>query len=174
MSDDASFTQYPSYGEKNARKSHFVAIFFIILFVVILILVGLYFLGASKKGTFNPLTVKPTEAPSASTEEGEQTPTATPTPVQLERSDLSLTVLNGSGVAGAAGDVSEILEDLGYTVESTGNASKFDYTGITILISEEKKDYSDLLKKDLADEAKTIKVEVDDNLKADAEVIVGK
>lgn len=177
MSEDSSFSNYPSYGEKNSRKSHFVAFFFIILIIVIIILVGLYFLGASKKGTFNPLTPSNNAAaptPLRPTDSAGQAPTSTPTPLPLDRGDLSITVLNGSGVAGAAGDVSEVLKDLGYTVKSTGNASKFDYTGITILISEDKKAYGDLLKKDLADEAETIEVEVDDNLKADAEVIVGK
>jgi hypothetical protein len=83
MSEDSSFSNYPSYGEKNSHKSHFVAFFFIILIVVIIILVGLYFLGASKKGSFNPLTtINKTVTPAPS---GKPSPTLTPTPVALER-----------------------------------------------------------------------------------------
>lgn len=167
MSEDASFTQYIPQSEKNVRKSHFVTIFFVILFLVIVILVGLYFLGASKKGTFNPLPAKPTVTPIPT-----NATTPSPTPAELDRGDLTISVLNGSGVKGAAGDTSETLKDLGYTVKTVGNAKQYDYTGITILITEKKKAYLDLLKKDLADE--TIKTEIDDDLTVDAEVIVGK
>lgn len=176
MSDDASFSNYPSsYGEKNVRKSHFITIFFAILFAVVVLLVGLYFLGAYRKNQLQQ------GAPS-NTSSNSTKPTATPapsvmptaTPVALERKKLEITILNGSGVAGAAGDISTKLKKLGYTIKSTGNASKFDYTGVTIFITEENKAYLDMLKKDLADEDTTIEATVDDKIKADAEVIVGK
>ncbi len=171
MSEDSSFSNYPSPADKNSHKSHFVAVFFIILIVVIIILVGLYFLGASKKGTFNPMipsTQKATPTPK------EVAPTITPTPVALERSELEISVLNGSGVAGAAKDISTHLEDLGYTVKRVTNASKFDYQDVTILITKEKSEYLEMLKKDLADKNANIETEIDDDLSVDAEVIVGK
>lgn len=170
MSEDASFSQYPSYPDKNPRKSHFVAIFFIILVIVVIILVGLYFLGASKKGTFNPIaSVRPSATPVPSRE-----PTPTPTPISLDRSSLEIAVLNGSGVAGAAKGISSHLEDLGYTIKRVGNASKFDYVAVTILIKKDKSDYLEQLKKDLAEKAKSIETEIDEDLTVDAEVIVGK
>lgn len=183
MSEESSFSNYPSYGEKNVRKSHFVAIFFIILLVVIIILVGLYFLGASKKGSLKVIpSATPTHS-SGKTGSGQApttaqqvtaTPTLTPTPATLDRSKLNVVVLNGSGVAGAAQNISTTLSDLGYTVKSVGNASKFDYVGVTIFIKTDKKEYLDMLKKDLAKKAPTITANVDDTIKNDAEIIVGK
>ena len=40
---------------------------------------------------------------------------------------LQLVVLNGSGRAGIAGQVSELLRQYGYTVVSTGNADHFNH-----------------------------------------------
>ncbi len=181
MSEQSSFSNYPSYGEKNGRRSHFVAIFFIILLVVIIILVGLYFLGASKKGSLKlPPTAKPThsassgQAPTSAQQAPTATPTLTPTPVTLDRSKLNIIILNGSGVAGAAQNISTTLSDLGYTVKSVGNATRFDYVGVTISIKTDKKAYLDMLKKDLVKKAATITTNTDDTIKADAEVIVGK
>lgn len=178
MSEDASFSNLPSYGEKNSRKSHFVTIFFAILLGVVVLLIGLYFLGAYKKGQLQSIIpsrqTSSTGSVQQSTPAPSEKPTATPTPVKLDRGELEIIVLNGSGVAGAAGDISTALKDLGYTVKSVGNASKFDYKGVTIFIKEDKKEYVEMLKKDLADKDATIETSFDDKLKADAEIIVGK
>lgn len=90
----------------------------------------------------------------------------------LNRNMLTVNVLNGSGVAGAAGETADTLRDLGYTVETVGNADTYEYEGITIVITKEKEAYLELLKKDLA--GKKIQTEIDDDLAVDAEVIVGK
>lgn len=47
---------------------------------------------------------------------------ATPTPGALTREEISLEILNGSGVAGAAGDAAEEFEELGYQIAEIGNA----------------------------------------------------
>lgn len=169
MSDESAFSPLSGQTEKHIKKSHFVTVFFIVLILVIVILVGLYFLGASKKGTFNPIPAPPTATPFPTA-----AVTPTPTPEALDRGELTINVLNGSGVSGAARGTSETLKDLGYAVKTVGNADEFDYEGITIVIKDEKKEYLDLLKKDLADEKITIETKVDDTLTVDAEVIVGK
>src|SRR6185369_800473 len=135
----------------------------------VIILVGLYFLGASKKGS-----IKAAPAATPTPTIVQQIPTATPTPGTLDRSKLNLVVLNGSGVAGAAKGISSRLGDVGYTVKKVGNAERFDYKGVTILVTKAKKGYGDLLKKDLAGKADSITVTVDDTISEDAEVIVGK
>lgn len=50
------------------------------------------------------------------------TPSPTPTPV-LNRSDLTIRVLNGSGKRGVAGELAKYLEGLGYSVSLTGNTN---------------------------------------------------
>jgi hypothetical protein len=168
-------TPYSAYPEKQARKSpHFVAIFFVILFVVIVILVGLYFVGVNKKGIGKPTALPTPTAKPQPTQGPSITQTPTPTIVELKRGDLTIAVLNGSGVSGAARGISSHLEDLGYTIRRVGNATKFDYVAITIFITDEKKEYLDLLKKDLAGRADSIETEIDNDLSVDAEVIVGK
>ena len=52
---------------------------------------------------------------------------ATPTPeaeTQLKREEISLEILNGSGVSGLAAKTAKIFEDLGYKVVSTGNSDR--------------------------------------------------
>ena len=115
-------------------------------------------------------------------------PTSTPTPTKapilgskdsttgLDRSDLNISVLNGSGETGAAGKISTFLKELGYTVSSVGNAETYDYTNVTILIKTSKKDYLPLLKKDI-EGTYTVGATSEDltaSSSADAHVIVGK
>ncbi len=60
------------------------------------------------------------------------TPTATvaptPTTKPLERAQISVAVLNGSGKTGAASKMATYLEALGYKIQRTGNATE-DVTG---------------------------------------------
>lgn len=82
------------------------------------------------------------------------TPRPTTNPVDsasgLDRSDLSVVVLNGSGKAGAASQLRDTLISLGYDVTSIGNADTQDYEKTVIETNESTKKYIDLLKKDLS------------------------
>lgn len=77
--------------------------------------------------------------------------TTTETASTLKREDLKIQVLNGSGVAGAAGKAKDFLEGLGYTDVAVGNADASNYQETEISVLEEKSDYLDLLKKDLSE-----------------------
>lgn len=114
------------------------------------------------------------------------TPLASPAPevsplpssspeVQLNRKDLQIQVLNGSGVVGAAKKAQDYLEGLGYKVAAVGNASSSDYTTTQISLKDSKKDYLSILKKDLLgkyDVANTAD-SLEDNSKYDAVIILG-
>ncbi|OGY28427.1 MAG: hypothetical protein A2Z42_00570 [Candidatus Woykebacteria bacterium RBG_19FT_COMBO_43_10] len=65
------------------------------------------------------------------------------------KKDFSVRILNGSGLAGAAGKMRDFLSSKGYTVESVGNAENFNYQTTTVQIKTSKKDISSLLTKDL-------------------------
>ena len=109
-------------------------------------------------------TAMPTEAPE-------------PTPaVELERGDLSIQVLNGGGVAGAAGAAEEYLKGLGYVVADTGNAANFDYELTQIMIKPDSSAYKSLLISDLEEKYELASElgEVDEDSKYDVIVIVGK
>ena len=107
-----------------------------------------------------------------------QSPTETPTPEPAEstaREDISVHVLNGSGVAGAAGKVADLLREKGYTKVTTGNADEYTYTDITIRAGGENKALSEQVKTDLEEDLTIAGVETADIASAsDVEVIVGK
>ena len=118
-------------------------------------------------------TPTPLVAPSEVTPTGEISPSPTP---KISRADLKIKVLNGTGVPGAAGKVAELLEKFGWQGIKTGNADNFDYQKTVIQIKESKKEYFELLKKDLSSkytlEEEPQTLSEDENF--DAVIIVGK
>lgn len=158
---------YDTSKKENGSKKLFVIIGVIIL---ILSIGGAIFAinGSNKEEEVTPTpTLAPTEEITP-TEEETPTPstTETPTPSKkvsptpskakttdasgLDRSTLSVTVQNGGGVPGAGSKMSTILKDLGYNVLSAGNADNFDYEKTVIQVKSTKKEFLDLLKKDLS------------------------
>ncbi|MBF8249867.1 MAG: Cell envelope-related transcriptional attenuator [Candidatus Levybacteria bacterium] len=94
----------------------------------------------------------------------------------LDRSTLSVTVQNGSGVEGVAGKAAAILKDFGYNIISTGNADNYNYVGVTIKVKKEKSNFADLLKKDLSKDYTISKTSSDlsPNSSPSAVIIIGK
>lgn len=93
----------------------------------------------------------------------------------LDRSELSIEVQNGSNKSLAATKLSEILRSLGYHILSITNAENADYLDLTIEIKQEELDFVSLLKKDLGDSylvASVSALPVDS--KFDAIIIVGQ
>lgn len=110
--------------------------------------------------TQEPLpTEEPTEAPTPS---GPTSRVTSPTPTRtsaassvdkatgLDRADITVAIQNGSGVAGAAGKMSTLLQDLGYEIGATGNADSFDYEDVTIQVKPAFSKYLPLLKSDIS------------------------
>lgn len=122
--------------------------------------------GLISQVSFTEPTATPTPTPE---------PTATPTPTpELEREDLRVKVLNGSGTPGLAGDLRDILRELGYSDIVTGNADTFDYEETVIQLKDESEEYFSTLQEDLND---TVEVEsfeeLDEDDAADAVIIIG-
>lgn len=64
-------------------------------------------------------------------------PTSTPTPTPtFEKAGVSVSVLNGTGTPGQAGDVKQTMTDLGYASIETGNADSPDNTTTTVAFSD--------------------------------------
>lgn len=162
------------------------------LFIIAVLFFGSKFLGQNKNQDINDDTavVTPTEEPSVTTEvfptdtpTPSLTPTLTPKPTvnpidkstNLNRSKLSVTVQNGSGVAGAASKVADELKNLGYNVISTGNADNYDFVNLNIWVKAGSSSFLTLLKKDLA--SYTIgsnSADLSTSFSSDALVIIGK
>lgn len=60
----------------------------------------------------------------------------------LAEQPIRVQVLNGNGVAGAAGDMSRRLESLGFSVEGIGNAERNDYGQTVVIVPEGSEDGS--------------------------------
>ena len=83
----------------------------------------------------------PTETVSTPVVEATPSPTAVPTPIPtpepLEKANVIIEVLNGSGVSGLAGKTAKIFEDLGYIIDGVGNGDDVDVTEVYIKEAEE-------------------------------------
>ena len=62
--------------------------------------------------------------------------TPTPTEAEVNKDAYEIEVQNGSGIAGEAASVQELLEEEGFTVSGIGNADSADYTDSQILAGE--------------------------------------
>lgn len=94
----------------------------IIIFVLVIIsTIGIFYartrqetISADEKGSKSDQTAA-TQTPEASASTDVKNG-------QLERSEISLEILNGSGISGEAGKVAGVFEKLGYVIKKTGNA----------------------------------------------------
>jgi len=178
----------------TSAKKYIVVIFLIIVVGLLIFGITRIFTGGAgnEENDLTPtptIEAFPTEEPTP-TEDPDVTPTVGPTnsptprptsnPVDsatgLNRSTLSIQILNGSGTAGAGKRASDLLENLGYNVIQVGNADTFDYTQTTIQIKSAEDDFLPLLKKDLSGDYSvgTTSADLAAGSNADAIVIVGK
>ena len=178
----------------NANIKRYLAIIFLIVVLGLLIFGVTRFFGGGNKPEPTPtpvptIEVIPTEEPSPTeklkttpTEKPTNTPTPKPTvnPVDkatgIDRSKLSIQVLNGSGAAGASKKASDYFEGLGYNVIQTGNAENFNFEKTTIQIKSSQENFLNLLKSDLAKNYSvgTTSADLSSNQNADAVVTIGK
>jgi len=99
-------------------------------------------------------------------------PSPTPT---IERKNLKIRVLNGSGVAGKAGEIKDFLQRLGYQEIETANADSYDYEETKIAIKKTKEDYLEILLIDLEDYAVSSESSIlDEESEFDVEVTIGQ
>jgi hypothetical protein len=143
----------------NPNIKRYFTIILLIIILGILIFGATRFLGGERAEPTPTETKTPTPAETQTptpTKKPVDTPTPKPTinPIDkttgLDRSKLSIHVLNGSGVAGAGVKAADYLESLGYNVIQVGNAENFNFDKTTIQIKSAKENYLNLLNSDLA------------------------
>jgi hypothetical protein len=187
MKEGSPFQEFPTYVKQSPNRPRVLFIFIGVLILVAGGLAALFFLGANKKEDKIGASPLPTQMPKTSVSK-EASPSAavstvpvtgkiSPTPGKsFDRANLRVAILNGSGVAGAAKQISSYLNGLGYTIQTIGNADDFTYRNITVKIKKSKNEYLPQIKKDIEENSPniTILTSVDDKISADAEVIVGK
>ena len=180
MNEDSSFQQQPAYVGKTSNKRRLVTIFLVVLVLLIAGLGALYLLGSTKHQSTptNPIPTEMVSTPTPASSSSAQltaTPSAAVSPT-VNPASLRISVLNGSGTAGAAGAVADALKNAGFTKVTTGNASAFTYTGITITVKKTESGDLQQIQKYVSAASPNTKVttKVDNTIPTDIQVIVGK
>ncbi len=151
--------EIPQYPEKKFPLKTIVIVVILILLLggVVFGAVQVYQKAVKKQAEATPSPSplpQETTLPSPEISPGlESTESATPSAEEEEskREDLKVKVLNGGGVAGAAGKVATALEKLGYENVRTGNADNFDYEKSEITYLEAKEEFLSMFENDLKD-----------------------
>ena len=120
--------------------------------------------------------------------ESDATPTPEPSPAidaeasdsaqvdeEVDRSEFSIQVLNGSGIPGEAGKLATILETAGFEDIDTGNAESFEYEETEVQVKSDGSDLQGILISDLEGDYDVVgsSDDLDEDSEFDAVVIVG-
>lgn len=139
----------PSFGYPDIsvhKKSPIAAVLLWALGVIgVVVAIGAIIIATSRGSIQMPVIgAKPTPTPTVA-----PMPTATPTPA-VDKTKVSIQVLNGSGIAGEANKMKTLLEEKGYTVEGTGNAKSYEYKQTEIQVTADNEAFISFLTADLA------------------------
>jgi len=170
--DDASPRVMPEISVHTKHQTSPILLWAIGIVVACLVIGGALFFLTGKTGSLPSVVVVPTPTPTTG-------PEVTPTSTQsgtIKREGLTIQVLNGGGVSGAASKMKKFLEDKGYTVSDTANAASYTYEETLILVKADKKAYITLLEEDLGEQYTlgTSAATLEDDASYGAQVIVGK
>lgn len=162
------------------KKTNLLQILSKKVFLAILLLVGLFailggaFVVLGKSSVVKlPFMTSPTPTPTITL-----TPTMTPFPTldpKLKRSEIKVSVQNGTDKTGYAKEIASILEKKGYKNVAKANADRDTYEKTIIKIKEAKSNYLPLLLTDLKETFDISSFEtLEENSEHDAVVILGK
>lgn len=148
-----------------SSKNIFKKLFPILIICLILVGMGFFFI---KKAKAPPTQVK--------------TPTTinitspTPTQILINKQDITIQILNGSGIEGVAGKMESLLKNQGYTIVDLTNADNYDYLQTEIRVKEKiTTAFYDSLEKVLKSNYKIVKGDLlTPNEKNDIVIIIGK
>lgn len=152
---------------------------FIILTVILLALLGAVVGGVMyfQQGVNlpNEEEVAPTQEPAKET----PAPTQEPQEEEVDLAAISINVLNGSGIAGEAGKVKDLLVAGDFSEDNieTGNADSYDYEGLTVKVKEDTPNtvydaFDNLLSNDY--EVSLSEENLDKDYEYDIEIVVGQ
>ncbi len=161
---------YQQSQEKNAKW-----LWLLIFLIVIGALVFAYVKGFGPFSALKQQFSKAEPSPSTSSSFFPSSSPEASSAAELTKSEPKIRVLNGSGKAGAASSMQDVLEENGYKVDSVGNAPDYDFATTVVRFKESFKKYKDLLFEDLSGDYSVS--EGDSNItatdSADIEIIVG-
>jgi hypothetical protein len=160
---------YQETQEKNAKW-----LWFLIGLIIIGALVFAFVKGIGPLSKLKPSAQEETSPTPFEFSQTSPTPEASPG-AEIDKSQAKIRVLNGSGKAGTASSVKDLLEGKGYKVVEIGNADNFDFEQTIVRFKESFKSFQEVLFSDLSDNY-SVSVSSDDLTatdSADIEVIIG-
>lgn len=92
----------------------------------------------------------------------------------VDKSEVSIIVLNGAGIDGYSAQAAEVLKSNGYAIEDTGNAESFVYDETLVIYREEKDKVAAEAIVQALGTGRTVSAGVYYSLKTDIQVVVGK
>ncbi|MFA5136165.1 MAG: LytR C-terminal domain-containing protein [Patescibacteria group bacterium] len=118
-------TVFPYQNQQKKEKKTTAVIVAVVFVLVAAIIAGVLWARRPQN------TAQVDTSPTVAVQETEPTPTEKP---QIEKSSVTIQVLNGTGTPGQAGIVVDALEEAGYDTDNikSGNADEYDYTETTI------------------------------------------
>lgn len=121
--------------QNSTPRSHQGLYILVLLIILVIIITVFGFLGFLAYKNFfvndqssNDISIT---APVTETVQPEASPTPEAVP-EANLADYKIQVLNGSGITGKAGDLKAKLTNAGFIEVNTGNATRFDYTGVSL------------------------------------------
>jgi len=163
--------------ERKSKSGLKVVIIIVVVLAVLGIIAGgvfYYQAGFNKKDK-----TLPNEPEQNQNQELKISPTITETPEptleEIDLSELSVNILNGSGITGEAGRVNELLTKLNFKEIETGNADSYDYTTTFVNLKQSiPNTVFDKISEALGDDYTVEKDSVlEDSSEYDIEIIVG-
>jgi len=155
-------------GGKNKK---IIAIFLLVIAVILIAASFFFYLGNKKSSS--EATPTPEAVDSIIMVDSPE-PEATDEPEDVDMSDLTANVLNGTGIPKEASFVSDILKDLGYEDVEVGNASDQNQTVTLVVFSSNiTKSMQDKVVSELEKSYKTVKSSTSSSAKYDVEVTTG-
>src|SRR3989338_6783671 len=135
----------------------------------------LFMLVSQYKFDFNFAFLQTRVKPTPTVMPTKPTPKLTSTPLpKVNKSQLKIKVLNGSGIKGKASEVKDLLKEKGYQEILTGNADSFDYQQTEIQVKKSKASVTSTVKNDLKENLTSFKEStLDEDEAADIILIIG-
>lgn len=161
---------YQESQEKNAKW-----LWFLIILIIIGALAFAFARGIGPFAKFRGETAQESPSPRSIFTSPTPSPTEGTGGANLNKSEPKIRVLNGSGTAGVASVVKNLLEGKGYAVSAIGNADSFDFERTVLRFKASFKKFEQVLTADLSDNysvtSSADELEATDS--ADIEIIVG-
>lgn len=173
-STSADSSTEPSQPKSSQKKGSPILVIIIIIIILAAIGGGAFYLLKDPSIDEEPVTTVGNNTLTVPSVAPTSVPTTTPTPEPIDRSEITINVLNGTGIPQEASYLQEIFEDLGYEEIDVGNADEQDQEQTTVTFSEGlSKTAVDEITDTLEGEYKDVRVKTSDLDEYDIEVITG-